>query len=72
MTPTKPLPARVTERLPRITWALGEPLVLSDPEPVSIPTHNPDDKGQYGRVEYVTSRARAATLEEVETWRRGA
>lgn len=64
MTPTQPQPLR-------ITFALGEPLVLTDPEPVSVPAQKPNADGSYSRVEYVASHARRATVEEVQRWRRG-
>ena len=55
----------------RITWIDNIPHILTDPEPVSIPTHAPNAQGKFGRVEYVASHARVATAEEVQRWRAG-
>lgn len=52
----------------RISWIDNIPHILTDPEPVSIPTHAPNAQGKFGRVEYVASHARVATAEEVQRW----
>lgn len=56
----------------RIVWLDNGPHIVTEPELVSVPTHQPDANGMFGRVEYMASNVvRRATREEVETWRRG-
>lgn len=48
------------------------PMLVTDAEPVVIPTHQADAKGNFGRVEYTARHfVREATPEEVKRWRFG-